>query len=141
MAEFIFSTSEEIYCIGTTGAKPAPEPKIDRAHRWSRATVRPTCKSIPADVVLYAGESANLQGARPLTSTATFLKEVPAQWGLPVPPLPKGAKQAPPALKGTIAGGKLTVAAKVPAQQGYVMAKAEGLSAKARVRVSPRPSV
>jgi peptidoglycan hydrolase-like protein with peptidoglycan-binding domain len=36
-----------------------------------------------------------------------------------------------------IKAGKLTVAKAVPNQQGYVVAKAEGLTAKARVRVAP----
>src|SRR5207302_2735363 len=54
------------------------------------------------------------------------------------PPLPPGAKSQPPALKGTIdSSGKLTIGKDLPAQQGYVLAKADGLTAKARVRVAP----
>src|SRR5207249_5975405 len=55
------------------------------------------------------------------------------------PPAGAAAPAAPPHLKGTIAGdGKLTVDDKTPAQFGTIVAKAEGLSGYARVRVAPR---
>jgi outer membrane protein assembly factor BamB len=129
------STSEEIYCIGRKDAKPAPEPKIQEpapVHGKGPAHLQ----IVPADVVLSSGDTAVFK-VRAFDNHGNFLKEVTAEWSLPVPPVPKGAKQAPPALKGVIAGGKLTVDPKVPAQQGYVLAKAEGLTAQARVRVAP----
>jgi hypothetical protein len=48
-----------------------------------------------------------------------------------------GAKRGPPALRGKIsATGKLTVAEDVPSQAGIAVAKANGLTAPARVRVA-----
>jgi outer membrane protein assembly factor BamB len=131
-------TNEEIYCIGRKDAKPAPEPKIiDPAPLKGKGPAH--LQILPADVVLHSGESATFK-ARVYDEYGNFLKEVTAEWSLPVPPIPKGAKQGPPALKGEMAGNKVTVDPKVPAQQGYVLAKAEGLTAQARVRVAPQPS-
>src|SRR5262249_53940374 len=64
-------------------------------------------------------------------------EKVAAKWGLPAPTPPPGAKTTPPALKGKIADGKLTVSAEAPSQQGYVAAEWQGLKGKARVRVAP----
>ncbi len=63
---------------------------------------------VPADIVLTSGESATFK-VRAFDEHGHFLKEVTGEWSLPVPPVPKGAKQGPPALKGEIAAGKLTV--------------------------------
>jgi outer membrane protein assembly factor BamB len=130
-----FSTGDETYCIGTKEGKGQPwtvaeEPaaKVDKATHL---------QIYPADITLNPGESATFT-ARAYDAHGNFLKEVKAEWSLPTPPLPPKAKQGPPPLKGEIADGKLTVDAKVPAQQGYVGAKAEGLTAQARVRVAPR---
>ena len=129
-------TSDGIYCIGRKNAKPAPEPKIvEPAPLKGKGPAH--LEIFPADIVLYSGDSATFK-ARSFDEYGNFLKEVTAEWSLPVPPVPKGAKQGPPALKGQIAGGKLTVDPKIPAQQGYVLAKAEGLTAQARVRVAPQ---
>jgi len=130
------TTSEEIYCIGRKDAKPAPEPTIAEPALLT-GKLPAHLQVIPADVVLHSGESAAFR-LKAYDEYGNFLREVKAEWSLPVPPVPKGAKQGPPALKGAIADGKLAVDAKVPAQQGYVLAKADGLTALARVRVAPQ---
>jgi hypothetical protein len=86
--------------------------------------------------VLHPGESATFK-VRGFDEHGNFVKELKAEWSLPTPPVPPMAKQGPPPLKGEVADGKLTVDAKVPSQHGYVEAKAEGLTRKARVRVAP----
>jgi outer membrane protein assembly factor BamB len=130
------TTSDEIFCIGRKDAKPAPEPEI-AGPAPSPGKGPAHLQVIPADVVLHSGESATFK-ARAFDENGDFLKEVTAEWSLPVPPVPPGAKQGPPALKGEIASGKLTVDLKMAAQQGYVLAKADGLTGRARVRVAPR---
>lgn len=133
-----FATSEEIFCIGKKGAKPAPEPAVTEKVE----AVDPQAKAahlqiVPADVVVYPGESVTFK-VRAFDDKGRFLREVKADWSLPAPPPPPGAAKGPPPLNGKIADGKLTVAAKVNNQQGYVLAKADGLVGKARVRVPPR---
>src|SRR5262249_1575113 len=71
-------------------------------------------------------------------ANGNFIRIVKAEWSLPAPPVPKGAKSRPPALKGEIsADGKLTVDAKMPNQGSIVVAKFDGVVGKARVRVAP----
>src|SRR5207253_2037531 len=90
------TTSEEIYCIGRQDAKPAPEPKIiEPAALAGKGPAH--LQIVPADIVLYQGESAAFK-ARTFDEYGNFLSEVSAGWLLPVPPLPKGSKQGPPAL-------------------------------------------
>jgi outer membrane protein assembly factor BamB len=129
-----FATSDEIYCIGKKGAQGEPWVKLeDKSSPGAKAA---HLQIYPADVELHPGLSASFK-ARAYDDHGNFLKEVEAEWSLPVPTPPPGAKTGPPALKGEIKAGKLTVEAKVPSQQGYVEAKAEGLTARARVRVAP----
>ena len=135
-----FMTSDEIYCIGkasTSPAKPAAgqgltPPKPTAAGKPAHLLV------YPADVVLLPGQSTDFK-LRAYDATGTFLKEVKAEgWSLPAPPAPPGSSAAPPPLQGAIsADGKLTVAQAPPGQFGTVLAKAEGLTARARVRVVP----
>jgi outer membrane protein assembly factor BamB len=129
-----FSTSDEMYCIGKKGAKGEPWTKLEAASPPGSKIAH--LQVVPAEVALHPGQ-AQMFVARAFDEHGNFLKEVHAEWSLPTPPLPPGAKTSPPPLKGEIAEGKLTVEAKVPNQQGYVLAKAEGLTAKARVRVAP----
>src|SRR5262249_16738782 len=92
---------------------------------------------VPADVVLKPGARATFK-VRAFNANGQFLREVKAEWSLPQPPPPMGAKVAPPPLKGEVnSKGVLTVADKPPAQHGLVQAKALGLTARARVRVAP----
>jgi outer membrane protein assembly factor BamB len=133
-----FSTAEEIYCIGKKDAKPAPEPVVGEKEPTPPETAKAThLQIVPADVVVYPGESASFK-VKTYDAKGRFLREVKADWSLPAPTPPPGAKTKPPALQGEIADGKLNVSAKVHNQQGYVLARAEGLTGKARVRVPPR---
>lgn len=131
-----FSTSEDTYCIGLKDAKPAPEPKI--VETLAKPGPATHLAVYPAEVSLYPGESLEFK-VHAFDAHGNKVK-VPGAvaWSLPEPPLPPGAKKAPPALKGTLADGKLTVDAKVPNQGAYVLAAAGELKALARVRVVPR---
>jgi outer membrane protein assembly factor BamB len=135
-----FSTRDETYCIGKkdrSAKEPSPRPQPDEK---PAADAKPAwVQIVPADVVLPPGESVsfkvNVFDAHGLPLNTT----VQGKWSLPTPPLPPKAKSPPPALKGAISDdGKLTVAAAVPIQAGSVLFQAEGLTAKARVRVVPR---
>jgi outer membrane protein assembly factor BamB len=133
-----FGTSEGLYCIGKKGAKPAPEPAVLVKEEAPAADAKPGhLQLVPADVVVYPGESVTFK-ARTFDDKGRFLRDVKATWSLPAPPPPPGKKTSPPPLKGEIMDGALTVAKNVNHQQGYVLAKAEGLTAKARVRVPPK---
>ncbi len=130
-----FSTAEETLCIGTKdgiAAKTATEtPRNPEPGKISHLQV------VPGEIALHPGQSATFK-VRAFDAGGDFIKEVNAEWSLPAPTPPPGVKANPPALKGNITTeGKLTVDAKLPSQQGIVLAKAEGLTAKARVRVVP----
>ena len=131
-----FSTSDEIFCIGRKDAKPAPQPKSTAA-ATTPGKGPAHLQIVPADVVLKPGETTTFK-ARLFDDHGNFLKEVEAEWSLPAPPVPPGAKQGPPPLKGEITAGKLSVDAKLPSQQGYVLAKIDKLTGRARVRVAPQ---
>src|SRR5262249_15928108 len=127
------STSEGTYCLG----KVRQGEKEKAGEQPAAGKGKPArLQIVHADLVLHPGESATLK-ARTFDDHGNLIGEVKVEWSLPTPPLPPGAKTGPPALKGQIADGKLTVDAKVPSQQGYVGASAAGLTAKARVRVAP----
>jgi outer membrane protein assembly factor BamB len=130
-------TRDELYCIAKPDAKatlpPSPTPPPEKSDGQLAQL-----QIIPAEVTLHPGESLQF-AVRGYDAQGVEVKEFDTKgtWDLPQPPLPKGAKTAPPPLKGTIEGGKLTVDAKLPAQQGYVELKAGALAARARVRVAP----
>src|SRR5262249_17327068 len=95
---------------------------------------------IPADAVVHSGDTVTFK-LRAFDEDGNLIGDVKpadAAWALPEPPLPPGAKKPPPALKGDLRNGKLTVDAKLASQQGYVTAKVGGVVGKARVRVAPR---
>jgi outer membrane protein assembly factor BamB len=131
-----FSTSEEIICIGLPNGEPGKAPVVQSpAVKPGKIT---HVQIIPAEVALYSGESVSFK-ALGYDADGNFVKEVKAEWSLPEPTPPPGAKAKPPAIKGEITpDGKLTVDAKMPSQQGYVAAKADGVTGRARVRVVPR---
>jgi outer membrane protein assembly factor BamB len=134
-----FSTSEEIFCIGLKDAKSAPEPNVATKEPPLPADAKATyLQIVPADAIVYAGKSVTFK-LRAFDEKGRFLREVKGEsWSLPDPPPSPTGKIGPP-LKGAIEAGTLTVAKNIPSQQGYVLAKAEGLTATARVRVPPKP--
>lgn len=141
-----FMTSEDLYCIGSKEASaraepiPAPpaEPKADANAPAAHLQV------VPADVTLTPGGSASFR-ARLFDAQGRFLREAKAEWSAvpftPPPPAPGAAAQPgepPPPLQGKVSPeGQLTVSDKVPSQFGGVLAKADGLEGRARVRVAP----
>jgi len=131
-----FSTSEETYCIGKNGAKGAT---TEAAGPLAKVAAGPVAQVqvVPADVVLHPGASVNFT-VRGYDADGNLVGDIKDyEWSIPTPPVPPGAKQGPPALKGKLADDKLTVDAKVPNQAGYVVATLGKLSGKARVRVAP----
>ena len=145
-----FMTSQELYCVGKKNhqanhrAAPArqEEPSADASAKPAHLQV------IPADVVVRPGEKVDFK-ARLFDEHGRFLKEVQADWKLaamlpptiPIgaPPAPKAPPGAtPPLLQGQLtAGGEFTPARTPPSQFGAVIASAEGLTGRARVRVAP----
>lgn len=131
-----FSTSEEIICIGTKEGAPGKAPILGPPG-GKPGNVR-HIQVIPADVTLYAGQSASFK-ALGFDVNGDFVSEMKVEWSLPEPTPPPGAKTKPPALKGAITpDGKLTLDSKMASQQGYVLAKFEGITGRARVRVAPK---
>jgi outer membrane protein assembly factor BamB len=139
-----FMTSEDIYCIGkpSTGKTGfgVGTKTLERGSNNKPAHLL----VYPADVALEPGQSVEFK-LRAYDAVGEFIKEIKAdEWSLPAPPAPpaapgaKGPPAAPPPLKGTITpDGKLTVDKTPPGQFGLVMAKAGGLTARARIRVVP----
>ncbi|MBI1831008.1 MAG: PQQ-binding-like beta-propeller repeat protein, partial [Planctomycetes bacterium] len=130
-----FTTAEETFCIGRKDGISAVVPPMKTMPANVGAITH--IQVVPAEVALFSGESATFK-ARGFDANGNFVKEVKAEWSLPAPTPPPGAKVAPPPLKATIsAAGKLTVDAKVANQHGLVVAKVDGISGRARVRVAP----
>jgi outer membrane protein assembly factor BamB len=135
-----FSTQDETYCIGKREASPKadvlpPEPREMPAPDAKVAWVQ----LVPADVVVQPGDQVTFKVNAFDAHGLPLRQVVEGKWSLPVPPVPMNGKVGPPALKGEVSpDGKLTVAMAVPNQAGTVLLQAEGLSARARVRVVPR---
>jgi outer membrane protein assembly factor BamB len=131
-----FTTRTDLYCIGLPDAKddcgkykelPA-EAKADPAAKPAALRI------FPADVTTSAGKKVSFTVV-PVDAHGRLLKpDGKAELTLPLPAkAPTGAQ--PPALKGTVEGTDVTLDP-LPTQQGYVEAKLDGLTAKARVRVA-----
>jgi outer membrane protein assembly factor BamB len=141
-----FMTRDELFCIGKKEHK-ATAAKVPSSSQEEPAdpNAKPThLQIVPTDVAVEPGDSVQFT-ARTFDAKGRFLKELPAQWSVapmlpPAPPSPQQAKsEGPPPLKGEIGtDGKLTVSREPPGQFGGVVAKADGLTARARVRVMPR---
>ncbi len=139
-----FMTTTTLYCLGKKehqgGPSPVPpEPKEPAPGEGAKAT---HLQVAPADVVLEPGESREFT-VRLFDGVGRFLREVKAEWDLAPAPLPPDAPPPPanapkpPPLQGEVKDGKLTVDKARPFQFGLVVAKAEGLTGSARVRVVP----
>jgi outer membrane protein assembly factor BamB len=142
-----FMTSQDLYCLGKqNGQSTAAVDPPGTREADSAPDARPSLlQVVPADVVLAPGGSTCFR-ARMYDASGRFLRETQAAWAvtpsLAPPPLP--GQPAPPGpspsdLQGRIsADGTLTVA-RTPGQYGGVVATAEGLTGRARVRVAPQP--
>ncbi len=146
-----FMTSADLLCIGKKDGRPGPEKP------WTKDTAKGQGEAkhlqiLPADIVLYPGESADLK-AFAYDGKGEPLGEVDVQWslagpsppqGLPPPPKNAPPSQPPPPLKAKLSDDrgnstKVTVDKEnaPPAQFGRVLAKHGGLTAEVRVRVVP----
>ncbi len=130
-----FTTADEIICIGTKDGLAVkvetPVPAKVTVGKIAHLQV------VPGEIAVHSGGTAQFK-VRAFDADGNFVKEVKPEWSLPAPTPPPGVKANPPALKGVISpDGKLTVDAKLPAQQSIVVASYEGLTARARVRVAP----
>ncbi|MBI2807052.1 MAG: PQQ-binding-like beta-propeller repeat protein [Planctomycetes bacterium] len=130
-----FSTTDEIICIGR---KDGQAGKVEAAPAIKVTPGKIAhLQVIPAEAAVHAGQTVSFK-VRGFDADGNFVKEVKAQWSLPAPMGPPGSKAKPPALKATITpAGELTVDAKVPNQGSIVVAKFDGLTSVARVRVVP----
>lgn len=150
-----FNTRDELYCIGKPNHVPAAV-NIPAEPAELPVGMEPGhLQIVPADVVLAPGESATFE-ARLFDKNGRFMKKTQATWSLPAPPppppappppgsqpppppVPAGPAASPPPLAGTIsAEGVFKAAAAPPGQQGIVMAKVDGLTGHARVRVTAK---
>lgn len=151
-----FLTSEELLCIGK---------KEDRDKSRTYVTTTRTIEKqpdqakpahlqvVPADVALTPGQSVTFK-ALSYNDKGELIGEVKADWslagplppqfpiGFPNAPAPTPGASPPPPMKGELSTDngtttKLTVGNNPPAQFGRVVAKANGLTAYARIRVAP----
>ncbi len=142
-----FTTSQGTYCFGKKDRK-AEAVETAVAQETLTGQGKPThLLIVPAEVEVHPGDTVTFK-ARLFDEHGNLLKEVPGEWSLAAEPPPEGvapappkagapAPAAPPALAGTVRDGKLTVDKARPLQMGRVIAKAEGLTGHARVRVVP----
>jgi outer membrane protein assembly factor BamB len=139
-----FQTSQDLFCLGKPGHSAKPDPIPPRPEEPAGGDAKAAhLQVVPAEVELPPNGSAAFK-ARLFDADGRFLREVKPEWEvaafIPPPPAPGTPVQPgppPPVLQGKITPeGKLTVAA-VPGQLGGVVAKAEGLTGRARVRVAP----
>ena len=136
-----FSTRDETYCIGKKDRQAKEQAGAGSISNtaWNSGQKSAWLQIVPADVVVHPGDSVTFKVNVFDAHGLPLHTSVQGKWSLPAPPLPPGAKAPPPALKGAISDdGKLTVDASVPIQAGLLLFQADGLSAKARVRVVPR---
>jgi outer membrane protein assembly factor BamB len=139
-----FTTEEGFYCIGTAQGR-SEAAKSTPAERIAVRAVGHILVT-PGDVLLRPGETVTF-AVRVYDPRGNLLDENDAgnektAWSLPLPPLPpttpgQPPPNQPPALKGEIKDGKLTVDPNTRAQAGYVEAKVGNVTGRARVRVMP----
>jgi outer membrane protein assembly factor BamB len=158
-----FLTSNEFYCIGKKGHQTSSDSAETKAKGQAAGkNAKPAQLQVfPADLTLEPGESARFH-ARVYDEKGNFIRDVKdVEWSLaPMPPpVPPGGAAAPPKppagqpatgaapagpppLKGEIdKDGRLSVDKTPPGQFGLVVAKAEGLTGRARIRVAPVPPI
>jgi outer membrane protein assembly factor BamB len=149
-----FLTSEELLCIGRQDRVPIAV--VDGIKAQASSNAKPShLQIVPADVSLTPGQAVNFR-ALAYDDKGELIGEVKADWslagplppqfpiGFPNPPAPSKGAAPPPAMKGELSDvngttTKLTVGNTPPAQFGRVVAKANGLTAHARIRVAPTP--
>ena len=140
-----FLTLEYLYCIGTPEGRPAPAgayPPLPAERPFNPDAAPSGLRIYPADVTTHAGANVKFE-LKFLDANGRVLKAPandPVTWLFPLPPkTPTGAQ--PPALNATVSGvgpiAEVTIG-KLPRQQGYIEAKALGMTARARVRVAPK---
>lgn len=137
-----FMTLEYLYCIGTPEGKPA-DPKayapLPEESKFDPNATPVAVRVFPADVAVKPGEDVKFE-LKFLDADGREVKapaDAKVEWSFPMPPKTPTGMQ-PPALNATAMGdgpiGTVTIG-KMPRQQGYVLAKAGNLAARARVRV------
>jgi outer membrane protein assembly factor BamB len=140
-----FMTRDETYCIGKKDATATlTRPRSTGANAAGANAAPPThLQIVPSDVVVSPGGSMSFT-ARLYDAHGNFVREAKPEWSVgpmqappPLPNQPAPPGPQPPPLKGEItADGKLAVD-KTPGQFGTVVAKADGLTGLARIRVAP----
>jgi len=140
-----FATQFDTYCIGAPDAKPkpveynplAPETLFNENAAPVALQISPLeINSKPGGEVKFTAKFLDANG-REVKAPA----DAKVEWSFGIPPVPKGATAGPPALKGELKGegaNATVLLDKMPAQQGYVDAKAGMLTARGRVRVVPQ---
>lgn len=148
-----FLTSEELLCIGLAGSGQHSAPVALPRPRQPEDSKPTHLQVVPADVALTPGQSVSFK-ALAYNVKGELIGETIAEWslagplppqfpiGFPNPPAPAKGASPPPAMKGELSDSngtttKLTVGNTPPAQFGRVVAKANGLTAYARIRVAP----
>jgi outer membrane protein assembly factor BamB len=138
----VFGTRDELYCLAKKDVKAA-EGGSGGPRRVQRAAaaIPPApgepahAQVVPAEVTVAPGDSITFK-LKLFDKSGNYMSDAQAEWSLPTPPKTPAGLQPPP-LKGVVKSGELTVAKELPGQQGYVEAKANGLTSRARVRVAP----
>ncbi len=143
----IFGTRDNLYCLAKKGGQPRAVRVGAVARRVAATAFEEAAGGTPAHVRIVPADVTLSPGGRVMFSLQLFdkngnyvpggLPPGPLEWSLPTPPKTPSGMQPPP-LKGEIKDGLLTVAKELPGQQGYVEAKINGLTARARVRVAPQ---
>jgi outer membrane protein assembly factor BamB len=150
-----FLTSEELLCIGKQEVVGAILEKYTAViDEPGKNRAKPAhLQVVPADVALTPGQSVTFT-ARTFDDKGELIGEVKVDWslagplppqfpiGFPNPPAPAKGAAPPPPMKGELSAKsgtttKLTVGNTPPAQFGRLVAKANGLTAYARIRVAP----
>jgi outer membrane protein assembly factor BamB len=151
-----FLTSEELLCIGKKDREAAATGSGKQAESQAASDAKPAhLQVVPADVSLTPGQSVTFK-ALTYDEKGRLIGEAKADWslagplppqfpiGFPNPPAPTPGATPPPPMKGELSDTsgnttKLTVGSNPPAQFGRVVAKVNGLTAYARIRVAPLP--
>ena len=133
-----FGTTDEFYCLGKYAKVKTELPKQPSMPRANPSGKPSLLQVIPAEVSLRSGETVRLQG-KLFDAQGQFIKSTPISLELSAMQRGPGIGEdaALPKLQGELNGSSFTAPNIGGGQSGTLLAKADGLTARVRVRQVP----
>ena len=133
-----FGTTDEFYCLGKYAKVKTELPKQPSMPRANPSGKPSLLQVIPAEVTLRSGETVRLQG-KLFDAQGQFIKSTPISLELSAMQRGPGIGEDAvlPNLQGELNGSSFTAPNIGGGQSGTLLAKADGLTARVRVRQVP----